>query len=225
MDRSGCAFKLALRHIIWGLIGVLALLSAGVVAIFLGNLIAAVSWGLVGLWITYAGAILFLYRDPDPISPPGLPKALVAPSHGQVTEITQTLEPAIMPGDCRKISIHVGWSDVQVGKSPAEGIVTCCQEISAPTPRATRNLDGGLLMTIAPREAPRETLGLRFIAGRYPRKTAAWARTGDVIERGQRLTMMQFGSRCELFLPLSAEVQVRAGDTVRGGETIVACFA
>lgn len=225
MDHSGRAFKLALSRILWGLVAVLALLSAGVVAIFLGHLIATISWGLIGLWIASALLILFLHRDPHPIAPLGLPKAVVAPSHGRITEITQTSEPGLMPGDCQRISIHLGWREVHVGKSPVDGVITSCLELSAAPGPSSRATGSHWQIAIAPREAPRETIALRYIAGRYPRKCLSWSRTGDIVERSQSLGMMQFGSRCELFLPLSAEVQVRPGDPIRGGETIVACFA
>lgn len=225
MDHSGRAFKLALRHVFWGLVYVLALLSAGVVAIFLGHLISAISWGLVGFWAVFSLVVFFLFRDPDPAVPSGLPKAVLAPSHGRVLEVEQTAEPAVMRGACRRISINLGWRDLHIGKSPVDGIVTFCQETQASDARSGGPIGSQLLVGLAPREVPREIVAVRLIAGRFPRKTVAWARTGDILERGHRLGMMQFGSRCDLFLPLSAEVQVKPGDAVRGGETILACFA
>ena len=120
---------------------------------------------------------------------------------------------------------QICWGLIAVLALLSAGVVAGCQELSAPDPQTGGAITSRLFLAIAPSEAPWEMIALRFTAGRYPRKTQAWARTGDLLERGQRIGMMQFGSRCELFLPLSAEVQVASGDALRGGETIVACFA
>ena len=51
-----------------------------------------------------------------------------------------------------------------------------------------------------------------------------FVREGDTVERGDRISLIQFGSRCDLYLPLQAKIQIKLGDRVKGGETIVASF-
>jgi phosphatidylserine decarboxylase len=201
----------------------LALIAAGVIAIFLGNLIATISSALVLAWVCFAGAIFYLFRDPDPVTPGGMPKAVVAPSHGRVEGVDEALEPDVLRGDCRRISISLSWLDIHALTLPADGVITrCVEECAAGAPSGAGN---AVLMGVAPREAPRDLLAVRGIAGRYPRRVQCWVRTGDLVERGSRAGLLQFGSRCELYVPLSAEVTVKPGDRLRGGETIVACLA
>jgi len=71
-------------------------------------------------------------------------------------------------------------------------------------------------------EAPDERVAVKQIAGFIARRIRTWATEGEVVSRGSRLGLIQFGSRCELYLPLSAQVMVQPGDRVVGGETVVA---
>jgi phosphatidylserine decarboxylase len=69
---------------------------------------------------------------------------------------------------------------------------------------------------------PAERVGIRLIAGWIARRIVPWAEEGDVVTHGERLGLIQFGSRVNLYLPMTAHVQVRLGQRVRGGVTIVA---
>jgi phosphatidylserine decarboxylase len=63
---------------------------------------------------------------------------------------------------------------------------------------------------------------VRQIAGVIARRVVTWVQPGDSVGRGERMGLIQFGSRCDLYLPLTWRVIVKLGDKVRGGETIVA---
>ena len=67
-----------------------------------------------------------------------------------------------------------------------------------------------------------EKLAVRLIAGLLARRIVPWITLGETVNRGDRMSLIQFGSRVELCLPLSAQIQVRLGDKVKGGETVVA---
>jgi phosphatidylserine decarboxylase len=71
-------------------------------------------------------------------------------------------------------------------------------------------------------ENPRVTVVVRQITGAIARRIVAWANVGDELKRGERFGMIRFGSRTELYLPLSATVLVKVGDYVLGGSTIIA---
>ena len=71
-------------------------------------------------------------------------------------------------------------------------------------------------------ENPRITIVVRQISGAIARRIVAWANVGDELKKGERFGMIRFGSRTELYLPLSAELLVKVGDHVLGGSTIIA---
>jgi phosphatidylserine decarboxylase len=66
---------------------------------------------------------------------------------------------------------------------------------------------------------------VKQITGAIARRICPWAVVGDKLARGERFGMIRFGSRTEIYLPLDAEILVKKGDRVRGGETPVARFA
>jgi phosphatidylserine decarboxylase len=67
-------------------------------------------------------------------------------------------------------------------------------------------------------------VGVRLIAGVLARRIVAWVAPGDEVARGERISLIQFGSRAELYLPASARIKVKLGDRVVGGETVLAAF-
>ena len=67
-------------------------------------------------------------------------------------------------------------------------------------------------------------VGVRLIAGVLARRIVAWVAPGDEVARGERISLIQFGSRAELYLPASARIKVKLGDRVVGGETVIAAF-
>jgi phosphatidylserine decarboxylase len=72
---------------------------------------------------------------------------------------------------------------------------------------------------------PRETkIGMRLIAGVLARRIVPWIETGDDITRGDRISLIQFGSRCDVYLPMNAKIKIKLGDRVVGGQTVVAAF-
>jgi phosphatidylserine decarboxylase len=73
-------------------------------------------------------------------------------------------------------------------------------------------------------ERSRERIGVRLIAGVLARRIVPWVSEGEEIVRGERISLIQFGSRVDLYLPHSARIRIKLGDKVVGGETIVAVF-
>ena len=71
-------------------------------------------------------------------------------------------------------------------------------------------------------ENPRATLVVRQLTGAVARRIVAWADAGDELRKGERIGMIRFGSRTEVYLPLTASVQVKGGEHVTGGSTIIA---
>jgi phosphatidylserine decarboxylase len=71
-------------------------------------------------------------------------------------------------------------------------------------------------------EPPGAKIGVRLIAGLIARRIVPWITQGDVIQRGERISLIQFGSRVDVYLPLNARIRVQLGDRVVGGESVLA---
>ncbi len=63
---------------------------------------------------------------------------------------------------------------------------------------------------------------MRLIAGLIARRIVPWVAQNDIVQRGERISLIQFGSRVDVYLPMSAKIKVQLGDRVVGGETILA---
>jgi phosphatidylserine decarboxylase len=73
-------------------------------------------------------------------------------------------------------------------------------------------------------EPPGEKIGVRLIAGLIARRISPWVAQGGAVQRGERISLIQFGSRVDVYLPMRAKIRVNLGDKVVGGETVIASF-
>ncbi len=184
-------------------------------------------------WISIAGAVLcglalvfslHFFRDPKRVIPSD-PDLLVAPADGLVThtEDVPTLPHLNLPG--RRVSIFLSVFDVHVNRSPVAGTVRHIEDLpgaflDARHPEShTRNASCTWMIEEA--HTGRRIL-VRQITGAIARRIVPWSKVGDLLERGERFGMIRFGSRTDLFIPREAEILVRPGQKVRGGETAIA---
>lgn len=227
MKHSGKAFKAAMRIIFWTLVLLLALFAAGVLATLLGSLVAAISTALVAVWVLFVLFTLYFFRDPNPLTP-SIPNAIVAPGQGKVDVIDETTEAEFMGGPCKRISIFLSVVDVHVQRAPVSGQLVYHKHKEGEFLSATRadcsEHNENVLLGFAPTEFPGQKVGLRLIAGLIARRIIVWAAAGESIQRSERISLIQFGSRCDVYLPLTAKIHVKLGDKVKAGETIVASF-
>jgi phosphatidylserine decarboxylase len=200
-------------------------LAGGFLALWLKS-----SFGVVALAVTCLGLLFcvftrYFFRDPEP-RVPTTPRAVVSPAHGLVDCVEESTELEFIGGPCRRISIFLSVFDVHVQNAPVAGRVVFFKYqpgrfLSAlRTESATHNENA--LLGIESSELPGERIAVRQIAGLLARRVVSWVGPGDPVKRGQRLGLIQFGSRCDLYLPRSVQVTVRPGDRVVGGETVVA---
>jgi len=183
--------------------------------------------GLVvaAIWSLFSVFTLYFFRDPT-AHVPTTPGAMVAPAHGLVDCVEETTEPEFLGGPCRRISIFLSVFDVHVQSAPVAGKIAFLRHqpgqflsaLKAESARCNENT----LIGIESDERPGEQVAVRQIAGLIARRIVAWVNVGDVVARGQRLGLIQYGSRCDLYLPLAFQITVAPGDRVVGGETIVA---
>ena len=225
MKHSGKPLKAAFRIIFWTLVLLLALFAAGKLATLLGGAVVAVSSALVGLWILFVLFTLYFFRDPEPLANQD-PKSIVAPGHGKVDVIDETTEAEFMGGPCQRISIFLSVFDVHVQRAPLTGKFVYHKYSEGEFLSATRADCGehneNALLGFVPAESPDQKVGLRLIAGLIARRINVWAVAGESVNRGERIGLIQFGSRCHVYLPLGAKIHVKLGDRVKVGESVIA---
>jgi len=200
-------------------------LAGAVLALWLKSSFGFVALAVVGVWILFSVFTLYFFRDPEPRVPTA-PEAVVAPAHGLVDCVEETTQPEFIGGACRRVSIFLSVFDVHVQNAPVAGKITFLkhqpgQFLSALKTESAK-CNENVLIGIESLEQPGERIAVRQIAGLIARRIVSWVSAGDTVARGQRLGLIQFGSRCDLYLPLTVQIRVKPGDRVVGGETVVA---
>lgn len=183
-----------------------------------------VGWSVpAAILMAIALGCLFFFRDPERIAP-SLPGAIVAPADGRVMAVQEMVDPFV--GEGVRISIFLSPLDVHVNRSPIGGLVTEVEyrpgrflaayraSASDANERCTLHLQG---------EAAR--VAVTQIAGVLARRIVCRVRPGDKLERGERFGLICFGSRTDLVVPRDAEVRIRPGERVRGGESVIGVIA
>ena len=222
MKHKGQARRAALKLIF------LALLGAAVVggAAWGLNLLPAVIIGIVvSLWVLFVLFTLYFFRDPT-ASTPAAPGLVVSPGHGKVDFIDKLENSEYMGGPCHRISIFLSVIDIHVQNAPIAGRISCVvhtpgQFISA-LKADSAAYNENVLIGFDSAETPGEKIGLRLIAGVLARRIVPFVKVGDEPARGERVSLIQFGSRCDLYIPLKYAIKIKLGDKVVGGETIMA---
>ena len=166
--------------------------------------------------------VTYFFRDPERTGPPG-PGVVVAPADGKVMSVGPVDGEDFMAGTATRVTIFLNIFNVHVQRAPLGGRVghyayhpgrylpAWREEASGENERASLGIDTGA-----------GPLLVRQIAGLVARRIVTYPREGDAVTRGDRIGLIRFGSRVDLFLPPDWPVTVEPGDNVRGGETQVA---
>ena len=231
MKHSGKARKAAFKLLLFSLIAVVAIwaigaFTAAIVAV-ITVIAAAITPFVIVVWILFAIFTVYFFRDPNARVPVGAGLVL-SPGHGKVDVIDTTTEPLFMGGECRRISMFLSVIDVHVQNAPLSGKIalfryTTGQFLNAiRTECATHNEN--VFLGIECADPAGKKIAVRLIAGVIARRIVPWVKEGDEIVRGDRISLIQFGSRVEVYLPMDATVKVKLGEHAVGGETILAAF-
>jgi phosphatidylserine decarboxylase len=185
------------------------------------------TWVLISLCALFTGFTLYFFRDPDPMVPAGK-DLVVSPGHGKVDVIDTAIEPDFIGGECRRVSIFLSVFDVHVQNAPVTGRVahfkhTPGQYLNAMKTDSAK-FNENVLIGLDAGEPPGERIGVRLIAGLIARRIVPWVAQNDAVQRGDRISLIQFGSRVDVYLPLRAKIRVKLDDKVKGGETVIASF-
>ena len=174
--------------------------------------------GILAIWL------LVFFRDPARDGPRG-DAVVIAPADGKIVGVVETDEPMYLKTRALRVSIFMSVFDVHVNRYPVSGTIELAhynpgkflhaakEKASLDNEQASVGLRG--------RRGP---VLVRQIAGSIARRIVTDGRVGDTVTQGARLGMIRFGSRVDLFLPVSAaaKVRVQPGDRVAGGSTVLA---
>jgi phosphatidylserine decarboxylase len=180
-------------------------------------------WLIVILGLGTGAFIGYCFRDPErPI--PADPEVVVSPSDGKVLFVDTVWEDRFLKASSRRVAILLGLLDVHVNRAPVASKVVKTEhqpgQFASPVRReADKTNEQHIWMLMD--ENDRRLLVVQM-AGQLTRRIVPFAQKGQRLDRGERLGMICFGSRVDLFLPLDAQVTVAPGDQVLAGAHIVA---
>jgi len=227
MKNSGKAGKAARRMLLWTFFALVAMVAMGILGYFISTVIFVVAPALILAWVPFALFTLYFFRDPDPQVPMGA-GLVVSPGHGKVDVIDTVHEPRFMDGECRRVSIFLSVFDVHVQNAPVSGKVSYFKYTEGKFLNALKTESAAhnenILIGITAADPAGEKVGVRLITGLIARRLVPWIETEDEIQRGERISLIQFGSRVDVYLPMHAKIAVKLGDRAVGGETVLAAF-
>jgi phosphatidylserine decarboxylase len=183
-----------------------------------GGLIGFKLYVLGVFFLLVASLVLNFFRDPDRKIPVE-PGAVVSPADGRVVQV---VEESFEGRAVRRLSIFMSPFDVHVNRSPVAGTVG---QVSyhkgsfhvASQARASVENEQNVFMI----EGDQGVVAVRQIAGALARRIVFWKRPGDVLERGERLGLIKFGSRVDVLMLPEVELQVKVGDHIQAGSSIL----
>jgi len=174
---------------------------------------------LGGILLFLAGFVLYFFRDPER-QVPADPTVVVSPADGRIMEI---VEEPLGSRIGRRISIFLAVWDVHVNRAPYAGRIRDVEYhpgrfLAAMRSRASAENEQNVFHL----ETARGEIIFKQIAGWIARRVLSWKSAGDVVAAGERVGMIRFGSRMDVWLPLDIEILVRPGQHVTGGSSALA---
>ena len=170
---------------------------------------------IVALWVAY------FFRDPQRLGERG-ERLVISPADGKVVMITEVDEPTFVKSKTIRISIFMNVFNVHVNRYPVSGVVrhverkagkflnAAAENSSIENEQASIGIESGSNHIL-----------VRQIAGLIARRIITDAKDGDQVRQGDRMGLIRFGSRVDVFLPTDAQVRVKVGDNVFAGVTVI----
>jgi phosphatidylserine decarboxylase len=206
--------------------GLLFIAVAAVVAASgFGFAISRRSWGLwlaafvlllLALWVAY------FFRDPERVGERG-PSLIVSPADGKLIMITEIEEPSFMQGRAVRLSIFMNVFDVHVNRYPVEGVIKYIHYnqgkfFNASTDKSSlenEQMSVGI-------DTGRHRVLVRQIAGLIARRIVTYSKLAETVRQGDRMGIIRFGSRVDVFLPLGSALRAKLGDLTTAGVSVLA---
>jgi phosphatidylserine decarboxylase len=225
MKHSGKARKAAFKLILFSLITLVVVWGLIAVGALVAAFAMAVAPFLIFIWVVFALFTLYFFRDPE-ARPPQAPNVVVSPAHGKIDVIDQAVEPHFMGGECHRISMFLSVVDVHVQNAPVSGKVSFLKYSMGQFLNALRTdcseHNENVLLGFEATDPAGLRMAVRLVAGVLARRIVPYVLQGEEVRKGERISLIQFGSRADVYLPLSARLKVKVGDRVVGGETVLA---
>ena len=201
-------------------IAIAAVVAAGA----FGFAITRRSWGLwlaafvlllLALWVAY------FFRDPERTGERG-PSLVVSPADGKLIMITEVDEPTFVKGRAVRLSIFMNVFNVHVNRYPVDGVVRYIHYnkgkfFNAAAEKSSlenEQMSVGL-------ETSRYRVLLRQIAGLIARRIVTYSKLGETVRQGDRMGIIRFGSRVDVFLPVGSTLRAKVGDITVAGVTLL----
>jgi phosphatidylserine decarboxylase len=213
-------------------IAIAAVVAAGA----FGFAVTRRSWGLwlaafvlllLALWVAY------FFRDPERVGERG-PSLVVSPADGKLIMITEVDEPSFMKGRAIRLSIFMNVFNVHVNRYPVDGIVTYIHynkgkffNASAEKSSLENEQMSVGIETLPPDSGRTARVGdahsvlVRQIAGLIARRIVTYSKLGERVRQGDRMGIIRFGSRVDLFLPVNSIIRAKLGDVTTAGVTVL----
>jgi phosphatidylserine decarboxylase len=178
--------------------------------------LAAFLLTVIALWVAY------FFRDPERTGERG-ERLVIAPADGKVVHVTEVDEPSFLQSRAIRVSIFMNVFNVHVNRYPVTGVVQYVHYnpgkfINAAEEKASLENEQSSVGI----EAGSNRVLVRQIAGLIARRIVTYGKVGDRVEQGDRMGLIRFGSRVDVFLPTSARIRVKVGDITYAGSTVIA---
>lgn len=180
------------------------------------------------LCVVITGCIAGFFRDPERQIPQD-DNIIVSPADGKIILIQEVKYPALGADTYRQVSIFMSVFNVHVNRAPIAGTVDDVlynpgKFFAAFEHKASLLNEQNSVIFSQTQQGKTGRILVKQIAGLIARRIVCYARPGSHFERGERIGMIRFGSRVDLFFPLETELIVNMNDHVKGGQTIIARF-
>jgi phosphatidylserine decarboxylase len=192
----------------------------GLPLLVLGGAAYLAQWTIAAVvFVCLAIFVFSFFRDPERVIP-AEPGAIVSPGDGRVVVVTDE-EDAGRPG--KRISIFLAVWNVHVNRAPAAGVITKMEYrpgkfLAAMRERASMENERNVFTL----STDAGEMVFKQIAGLIARRVVSWKKEGERVARGERIGLVRFGSRVDVWLPKDAEILVRVGENVKGGSSVLA---
>ncbi len=192
----------------------------GLPLLVLGGVFYLLQWNVAAVVLVFLALFVFsFFRDPERVIPAEA-GAVVSPGDGRVVVVTDE--------ECegragKRVSIFLAVWNVHVNRSPAAGTITKMDYrpgkfLAAMMERASLENEQNVF-TLSTEAGE---IVFKQIAGLIARRVVSWKKIGEKVARGERIGLVRFGSRVDLWVPKDAEILVKVGENVKGGSSVLA---
>ena len=202
-------------------IGIAALVAAGAYAVALDRQSWPL-WVMAGLFTVLALWVAYFFRDPERSGERGA-RLVIAPADGKIVMVTDVDEPAFLHGRATRMSIFMSVFNVHVNRYPVDGVVLYVYYNKGKffNAAAEKSSLENEQMSVGIESGPHRVL-VRQIAGLLARRIVNYSREGEQVTQGERMGIIRFGSRVDVFLPTAASIRAKVGDLTAAGSTVIA---